>query len=517
MRFYKLFTTVCLASLCTSGLALAGDNDARSASDSQSEKNRQQESQRGSDSQSQSSQRQSQTSSDPNYRVSPSGWIRMAIDYDNDGSFDAVETIFTYDLETARESSRQRANRDAQNRDAHSRNAQKRNTQKHDDQRDRSQRHNARHQNASAQRGEHAVASNQAAENRDRNQSQSRQAANRSQETVSGKILQLRSETIVGMDEPCVIARIRSEDNWPAKAVLGPKSQIKQLNLGEGDEITITGRKGRVNDKSMLLASTVSSGGDKVTVNLPSSRNAKRVRAELLNLRTAQFRNYDSQFVIAEVQCQNGKKATVNLGAKSKVDQLNLSEGDELRLIVRPAKMNGEPAMVADEVMANGKSVNVSPPKQVARRDRARGRSDARDDARRSAQDSSRHTRESSNQSDRASAHASDNHRSGDNQRSGDDANASQAALGIAVGETDEGVVILGIHPQSPAAETNLQAGDAIVSINGDSVDSPAGLVKMIKDKKPAENVRVKIRREDEEQTVRVQLTSREKLMSSFR
>ncbi|GAA5511033.1 PDZ domain-containing protein [Novipirellula caenicola] len=513
MRLHQLFTTVCLASLCTSGLALAGDNDARAAEDSQAKKSLQQDSQRGSDSQNQSSQRQSATSSDPNYRISPSGWIRMAIDYDNDGSFDAVETIFTYDLEKARESSRQRANRDAQNRDAQNRDAQKRHSQKQDDSRARSQQHDAGRQKASAERGDRAVAFKQEADDRDRNQSQSRQAANRSQETVTGKILQLRSETIVGIDEPCVIARIRSEDNWPAKAVLGPKSQIERLNLGEGDEITVTGRKGRVNDRSMLLASTVSSGGDKVTVNLPSSRNAKRVRGELLSMRTAQFRNYDRQFVIAEIQCQSGKKATVNLGAKSKVDQLNLSEGDELRLIVRPAKVNGEPAMVADEVMANGKSVNVSPPKQVARRDRASDRSNIR----RSAQDSSRQTHASSNQSDRSSTHASNNQRSGDHQRSGDNANASQAALGIAVGETDEGVVILGIHPQSPAAETNLQAGDAIVSINGDSVDSPAGLVKMIKDKKPSENVRVKIRREDEERTVRVQLTSREKLMSSFR
>ncbi|EMI16844.1 signal peptide protein [Rhodopirellula maiorica SM1] len=484
MKLHKFFTAVCLASLCSGGVALAVDDDARSASDSQSQSTNenQQQSQRRSD-----SQGESESSKDPNYRISPSGWIRMAVDYDNDGSFDAVETIFTYDLEKARESSRQRANRDAQKRDK-------------------------QQQTVSKQRDQQARSEKRASGDSD--SKQRRQMASRSQESISGKILQLKTESIVGIDDPCVIARIRSEDNWPAKAVLGPKSQLKRLGLSEGDEITVTGRKGRVNDRSVLLASTVSSGGEKVTVNLPSSRNAKRVRAEVLNLRTTQFRNYDGQFVIAEVQCQNGKKETVNLGTKSKVDQLNLSEGDELRLIVRPAKMNGEPAMVADEIMANGKSVNVSPPTQVARRYRADQRGDrnhARNESRRFAQDSRNQNRPMSNRNDRSQTDASNRNRSGDN------ANVSQAALGIAVGETDEGVVILGIHPQSPAAETDLQTGDAIVSINGDSVDSPKGLIQMISDKKPTENVRVKIRRENEEQTVRVQLTSREKLMSSFR
>jgi hypothetical protein len=469
MKFHKHLIAAVLSSLCICGVTFAGDQDSKPESSEQSQKQHKDQGDR-------------QSNSNANYQVSPSGWIRMAVDYDNDGSFDAIETIYTFDLEKARKSSRDRANRDAQKADG-------------------KQRSSSNRQNDAEERS-----------------SGDRMAGNQQQETISGKILQLQTEKLFGMDEPCVIARLRTDENWPAKAVLGPKSTLKKLQLAEGDDVTVTGRKGRINDKSMLLASSVKSGGNEVTVDMPSSRNAKRIRGELLKMRTTEFEKHDGQFVIAEIQCQNGKKATVNLGAKSKLDQLNLSEGDEIRLIVRPAKMNGKPGMVADEVMANGKSVNVSPSKQTTKAMRQRD-SNKRD---RDDQANSRENRDSKSQKSGRNSTQDSAQNSGarSNWQDSDDAKQSQskqAALGIAIGETGEGVVILSVHPDSPAADTDLQVGDAIVSIDGNSVDSPSGLVDLITKKKPNDTIQMKIRREGEDQTVKVKLTSLNKLMDSLR
>ncbi len=477
MRLYHHFLAACLAASCVGGAALADNGDSQSESGSQSSQSSQkakdsgsQSSQQGKQSGSQASeqdrqadkkqggQSQSRRQSDvPGYNISPSGWIRMAVDYDNDGRFDAVETIYTYDLEKARKSSRDRANREA---------------------RSASDRQRAR----------------------DRRGSDDSRSATKQQEKISGEIMQLRTEKLFGMNEPCLIARIRTEADGPAKAVLGPKSKLSKLKLAEGDQVTVSGRKGRVNDKAMLLAGSVSSGDQKVSVDMPSSRNAKRMKAELLSKRTAKFRNHDGQFVIAKVKRDSGKEATVNLGPKSKVDSLDLAKGDELKMIVRPAKVNGKPAMVADEIMANGKTIDVSPPKQVTKVDRNRDRQ-ARSQSR--------------SQADRQS---SDSQGSG-SQRSGrsDSSQQQQAALGIAVAETDEGVVILGVHPQSPAASNDLQVGDTIVSIDGKSIDSPQALVDKIRGMEPDENVKLKIRREGDEQSLQVKLTSRNSLMASLR
>ena len=344
MTLRKPIFATCVATLCIGGIAIAQQQDSQSNT-----------------SRPDTSRQRSQQQDQAEYRVSPRGWIRIAVDSNNDGTFDAVETIFTYDLERARQISRDRAKRDAQ----------------------------------------------------------------RSQDQQSGE--DQRSETRQGVDD------------------------------------------------------------DRQRRDMQSKRQEKRTRGELVSMRTTRFRGHDGQFVVAKIRDEDGKTSTVNLGSKSKIDQLNLSQGDEVQIVGRPTKINGKPAMVADEVMADGKKVDVSPPKQTASRDSIREASREggdRDQSRESGPESS---------------------------------SQPQAALGIAVGEGDQGVVVLGLHPDSPATDKGLQAGDEIISFNDNAVDSPEGLVERIRELTPGDNVRLKIRREGDEQTMQIKLTKRSKLIESLR
>jgi hypothetical protein len=350
MKLQKPFFAACAATLCIGGIAVAQQQDSQSQ-----------------DSQSSASRQRSQQQDQAEYRVSPRGWIRIAVDTDNDGTFDAVETIFTYDLERARQSSRDRAKRDAQ----------------------------------------------------------------RAQDQPSAD--DQRSESRQGVDDDRQRRGMQSND-------------------------------------------------------MPSRRQAKRLSGELVSMRTTKFRGHDGQFVVARIRDENGKTSTVNLGSKSKIDQLNLSQGDEVQLVGRPTRINDKPALVADKVMADGKSVDVSPPKQTASRDSSREGGD------------------------------SDQSRKDQSRKSGSESSSEpQAALGIAIGEGDQGVVVLGLHPDSPATDKGLQAGDEIISFNDSPVDSPEGLVERIRELTPGGNVRLKIRRDGDEQTMQIKLARRSKLMESLR
>ncbi|GEM_PF-6132652 len=394
------------------------------------------------------------------YRLSPEGWIRVAVDYDNDGRFDAIETIYAFDLEQARKRSGARA-------------AQK--------QRDRRQGVAGADESWSQ---EFTTRRDSQSDRQYQESRRSRESQRRRPETITGEILQLRKETLAGKEEPCVIARIRTDENRSAKVVLGKQSDLESLDLREGGQITVKGFKGRLNDKSMLLASTISADGSDVKVGLGPSRGAKRVRGEILSTRTTKFKGHEQPFVVGQVKLQSGKTASVNLGPQSKLKELGLKQGDKVRMLVRPARLNGKASMVADQIYAKGKRINLTPRREMVSA-RSKGNSKNRDP-----------------QSDRSKPKSEDESRQTD----------GQGALGLAVSDSEEGPTLVAIHPQGPAADKDFQEGDLILKVNGESVETAKQVVELIRGMQPGEQVTLRIRRDQETKTVKVALTSRKKL-----
>lgn len=402
-------------------------------------------------------------------KLEPAGWLRIAVDYDNDGSFDAVETIYTYDLQRAQQSSRERANRDAQKM-----------TEKQ----------------------------------REEGTQDGRREPSR-QEQLTGEILQLREAQLFGLDGPCLLARIRTEENMPAKVVLGPRKRLRSWKLREGDQVTIKGRRGRVNDRPMLIADKIMHDGKQMNVQLPSSKAQKRLTVELVGMRTTKFRGHDGEFVLAKVRRQNGELVYVNLGPKQKVGKLDLNEGDELRLLARPARINGQPGMVADQIRANGETVTTTPP-MIARTRRDRRSIDAL--ASRQSRKGKAENRQTRSSDDARSIARRDQdeprqERSRRNRGATSEQEQDRAALGLAVAESRQGVEVLAIHPDSPVAGADLEEGDQILAINGKQIRSALDLMETVGDQAPDDRVRIRFQRNGEEKSIRVRLTSRQRLL----
>ncbi len=85
----------------------------------------------------------------------------------------------------------------------------------------------------------------------------------------------------------------------------------------------------------------------------------------------------------------------------------------------------------------------------------------------------------------------------------------SQPYLGVSLEETDNGVVIREVVPQSPADEAGLQIEDVIVSINGTAVTTREEAVSAIQALKVGDNVSLEIMRDNETLTVEATLGSR--------
>jgi serine protease Do len=82
--------------------------------------------------------------------------------------------------------------------------------------------------------------------------------------------------------------------------------------------------------------------------------------------------------------------------------------------------------------------------------------------------------------------------------------------LGVSVQNLDTpagrhgGVAIAGVAPSGPALHAGLRAGDVVVAVDGQTIDSTVGLIRAVAEKPPGSIVHVKVRREGRELTVPV-------------
>ena len=234
--------------------------------------------------------------------LKPTGFIRIAADYDGDGQYDAVETIYAMDYVAARDASRQRMD-----------------------------------------------------------------SMNRRPRSVNGELTNLKKIELSGYGGPHMVGRVETDRGTVAKVDFGPAAQVESLGMTEGDRVDVEGRRGRINDKAMLLATKISSDGKTVQVDRPEPTGLRRVKGEITGLRNVKFRGHDDESVIADMRLVSGREVTANLGSKMKLTPLNLKQGGEVSLIARPGAINDEPALIASRVYADGQAVYVD-----ARGDRER-------------------------------------------------------------------------------------------------------------------------------------------------
>ncbi|WP_152052715.1 hypothetical protein [Tautonia marina] len=246
----------------------------------------------------------------------PSGWVRVAVDLDGDGTFDAVETLHIDDLSRARM--------------------------------------------ASANRQRQRIGDG----GRDTGMIAPRQADQRPQSDaieLTGTVREIREFPLSGVASPHRIARVAT-DQGTAKVDFGPADALHALEIGEGDEVTVIGHRGMINDRPILMARSVSKGEDSIDVQSPDDGMIKRVRGEVISTRTVTFRGHDEDHLISQIELRGGNRTEVILGPKSKLNGLELKEGDAISLLVRPALLNGEPAMAAEQIRFGDQVIAVSDP-----------------------------------------------------------------------------------------------------------------------------------------------------------
>jgi len=235
----------------------------------------------------------------------PEGYVRIWTDTDGDGRFDSVETIYAFDLEQARRSSADRRGGGP----------------------------------GGMQGGE--------------------EGGMWIEERVEGKIRDLKHIRLYGMGEEHTLARVETREGRTARVDLGPRKALAGLNLKDGDQVSVAGLPGLINDREVLMASRVESGGKTVQVEPTAARSLQRVKGQVTGIRTAKFRGREGDQIIADLRLHSGRRETVILGPRSSLSDLEIKRGDELAVLVRPGRLNGNSALVAEQVRAGDRTIEI--------------------------------------------------------------------------------------------------------------------------------------------------------------
>ena len=81
--------------------------------------------------------------------------------------------------------------------------------------------------------------------------------------------------------------------------------------------------------------------------------------------------------------------------------------------------------------------------------------------------------------------------------------------LGVSVQDGDPGVLIAGVERGSPAARAGIRAGDAVLAVNGEHIDTSRGLIRTVAAVPPGNDVRLSIRRQGRDMDIPVTVGKR--------
>lgn len=321
----------------------------------------------------------------------PQGWVMVGYDTDGDQNIDAYEYIHIYDLRQAEQRSRQRAGGEfrtqlRQTRPGRGQDSQMMQGRGRQDSRmmqGRSRQGSQMMQNRDRQdsrmmqgRGRE---DSQMMQGRGRQGSQMMQGRGQQQwsqtgqqqrrgqgsaatqrRQVSGTIQDTKQVQLAQQRQKHTFAKVRTQQGRTVVVDLGPSNRVNQLNLSRGDRIQAQGQVSMVNQRPVLMSEQVRANNQTIRLETPQGSRTKRLEGTITRTATRRLRGQNQPaHVIALVELETGQKVPVDLGRQSDLQDVSISEGKDITLLARSAKIGDRTILVAESMGIDGHQVDV--------------------------------------------------------------------------------------------------------------------------------------------------------------
>ncbi len=302
-------------------------------------------------------QRQSQRQSEDRARIvaDPQGWVMIGYDTDGDQNVDAYEYIHIYDLRQAEQRSRQRSGGQSRTQLRQTRPGRGQDSQMMQGRgRQDSQMMQGRGRQGSMMQGRGQEQWLQTG------QQQRPGSAATQRRQVSGTVRDLKQIQLAQQRQKHTFAKVRTQQGRTVVVNLGPSNRVNQLNLSQGDRIQAQGVVSMVNQRPVLMSNQVRANNQTIRLETPQGSQKKRLEGTITKTATRRLRGQNQPaHVIAQIELETGQQVPVDLGRKSDLQDVSISEGKDITLLARSAKIGDRTILVAESIGIDGHQLDV--------------------------------------------------------------------------------------------------------------------------------------------------------------
>ncbi|WP_144057969.1 hypothetical protein [Novipirellula maiorica] len=176
-------------------------------------------------------------------------------------------------------------------------------------------------------------------------------------EEVSGTIDRIKTVDVRGRDH--IVAHVKGNDGKATPVDLGVKQDDNSLS--EGDELTASGHRMKVGDKSILIATKAKTKSSDLTID----RNGRKYSGQVASTREVTVQG--QKHLLAKVKTDNGKSMMVDLGRKDQLSKTP-SEGDQVTV-------QGVPVKVQDRIVLMARTLGEGEDRNEIKREQAKSES----------------------------------------------------------------------------------------------------------------------------------------------
>lgn len=199
---------------------------------------------------------------------------------------------------------------------------------------------------------------------------------------LQGTLTHLRTTLLEDTQRRFTLGRLQLNDGRVVRVALGPPDQLQPLGLREGGSLIVEGSEGFIGGQSYLVADEIEATRRFVNVEQPEAvfrrtdvRSGRQARPDSRYMQfegevietTRARQGLDQQVTLAWVRDDRGRVRTITLGTPDALQEIELSPGDEMSVLVREATVGGQDQLLALAFESEGRTHRTDLPQRLGR------------------------------------------------------------------------------------------------------------------------------------------------------